>query len=256
MLAGALLFLKVAQIVLYASLAFRLYLSGLSVIYRYLTAFSVFEMLRVATAAVLPYGTNLYTAFYVITQPIAWIFYSLITLEVYQAVFRSKRGIASFSRRVIPVAVGLSVLLAMGTLLLQPHPDSPYFNLEIYFAVERAVNFSLLCFVLLLIGFLTWFPVPLARNALVHSAVFSLYFGVKAVAVLARTLLGPAVTDRANVAVLCVSVVSLTLWTMLLRRSGEEARVRTGYRRNSVDEERLMHQLESINRTLLRSAKE
>jgi hypothetical protein len=193
---------------------------------------------------------------YFFTQPGVWLFHALMMLEVYQVVFRSQPGISVFSRRVISAAVLLAALLAMGTLFLKPPPDSPYALLESYLAIERAVNFSLFCFVLLLIAFLAWFPVPLARNALVHSAVFSLFFGVKAVALLARTMLGPDITSAASTAVLCVSLVSLGLWASLLTSAGEQVRVRSSYRRDAVDEERLLNQLEMINRTLLRSARE
>jgi hypothetical protein len=79
---------------------------------------------------------------------------------------------------------------------------------------------------------------------------------VKALAVLARTVVGPEITSVASAAVLCVSLVSLTLWFVLLTAEGEVARVRAGYASSGIDEQRLLQQLENINRTLLRSAKE
>jgi hypothetical protein len=255
-LSAVLLVLSLAQIPGYALLGYKLYSTGLWSVYRYLTAFAVFDLIRVVVAAILPRDTDAYGYFFFATQPVVGLFYALMTLEVYQAVFRTQRGIAAFSRRVISVAVAISIVLAMSTLFLKSDTDSPYLLLESYLALERAIDFSLLCFVLLLIGFLMWYPVPLARNALVHSAIFSVFFGVKALALLARTLVGPEVTLLASLAVLSVSLVSLTLWFVLLTAAGEEVRVRAGYARSGIDEERLLQQLENINRTLLRSAKE
>lgn len=249
----ALLLPLLLQVPGYALLAFKLFRIRLSGVYRYLTAFVLFDLVRVVVSSFLPRNTDLYGYFYLCTQPVMWLLYALMTLEVYQIAFRSQRGIARFSRRVISFAVVVSMAVALATLFLRSHSDSLF---ESYLALERAVNFSLLCFVLLLIAFLTWFPVPLARNALVHSGIFSLFFGVKAISMLVRTLGGPAVNPYTNVAVLVASVLSLTLWLLLLTTAGEQAQVRAGYRRSDIDQERLMSQLELINTTLMRSAKD
>jgi hypothetical protein len=256
MLSAVLLILSLAQVPVYGLLGYKLYRTGLSSVYRYLTAFVIFDLIRVVIAAIIPRDTDAYGQLYLFTQPALWLFHALMMLEVYQVVFRSQQGISLFSRWVISIAVVVSAVLAMGTLFLKPLPDSPYGLLETYLTVERAINFSLFFFVLLLIGFLAWYPVPLARNALVHSTIFSLFFGVKALALLVRTLAGPDVTRAVSTAVLCVSIASLGLWVLLLTSAGEQVRVRSGYRRDALDEERLLHQLETINRTLLRSAKE
>jgi hypothetical protein len=237
----------------YAVLAFRLFRTGLSGVYRYLTVFVIFDLLRVGIASSLRSATDLYAHFYLFTQPFVWLFYALMTLEVYQNAFRSQAGIARFSGRVISCAVAVSTAIAVASLFLSSHSESVFEN---YLALERAINFSLLCFVLVLIAFLSWFPVPLARNALVHSWVFSLFFGVKAVSMLIRTLAGPEVNAATNVAVLVTSVFSLALWAILLTAAGERVQVRAGYRRSGIDQDRLMNQLELINRTLLRSAKD
>jgi hypothetical protein len=251
-----LLILSLAQAPVYALLGYKLYRTGLWSVYRYLTAFVVFDMVRVIVAAIVPRDTDAYGHLYFFTQPGVWLFHALMMLEVYQVVFRSKQGIFDFSRLVISTAVTVAAVLAMGTLFLKPLPDSPYMLLETYLTVERAINFSLFCFVVLLMGFLAWYPVRLPRNALVHSAIFSLFFGVKAVALLARTMAGPDITRAVSTAVLCVSLASLALWFFFLNSAGEQIPVRSSYRRDPVDEERLMRQLEMINRTLLRSAKE
>jgi hypothetical protein len=253
---GVLLILSLAQAPAYALLGYKLYKTGLWSVYKYLAGFAVFDLMRVVIAAAVPRGTDAYALLYLFTQPGVWLFHALMMLEVYQVVFRSQRGISVFSRRAISAAVLLAALLAIGTLFLSPSADSPYGLLESYLVIERAINFSLFCFVLLLIGFLAWYPVPLARNALVHSAVFSLFFGVKALALLARTVVGPEVTPAASAAVLGVSLISLGLWCFLLTSAGEQIHVRSSYRRDAVDEERLLNQLEMINRTLLRSARE
>jgi hypothetical protein len=122
--------------------------------------------------------------------------------------------------------------------------------------VERAVNFSLLCFIILLVGFLTWFPVPLSRNALVHSTVFCLYFALRAGVSLARAGLSQDVDSLLNVAVLGASVLSILAWMFGLTEHGQEVEVRSGLKRHGGEEERLIQQLESLNRSLIRSARD
>ena len=252
---AALSALNILQVVGFGALTARLLLSGLASTYRYLTIRAAFECLRVGIAYYIPKKTELYAHYYFATQPILWILDVLMLLEVYTTVFNAQKGIATFSRRVILIAMAISAGLALVTFAFRPASTLSE-TLAAVATLERAVNISLLCFIILLIGFLTWFPVRLSRNTLVHSTVFSVYFALRAIVSLIRTSIPMDLWLALNIIVMSASVLSILVWILRLTVHGEQVTVRSGLRRDAVDQERLMEQLESINRSLLRTARE
>ena len=247
--------LNIVQMVGFGALTAKLLWSGLASKYRYLTARAAFECVRVGAAYFIPKKTMLYAHFYFATQPLLWTLDVLMLLEVYTAVFNHQKGIASFSRRVILFAMVLSAGLAALSFVFQP--SSPLSEtLAIVAVLERAVNISLLSFIVVLVGFLTWFPVRLSRNTLVHSTVFSVYFALRAIVSLVRTSISQDVWLTLNVVVLSASVSSILIWIIRLTQQGEQVTVHSGLPRDAVEQERLMQQLETLNRSLLRSARE
>jgi hypothetical protein len=100
-----------------------------------------------------------------------------------------------------------------------------------------------------------WFPVPLKRNIVVHSLVFFLYFISKALALFFRNTLGPSAVDLVNLAVTCTAVACLMIWIFFLSREGERQEIKQRIQWNPDSEKRLLHQLDSINASLLRSAR-
>jgi hypothetical protein len=123
------------------------------------------------------------------------------------------------------------------------------------FAAERWVISSLVMLLLGITGFMLWFPVPLKRNIVVHSLVFFLYFVSKALALFFRNTMGPTALDFVNLAVMCTSAACLMIWIFFLNREGERREVKHRIRWDSDSEKRLLHQLDSINASLLRSAR-
>lgn len=243
------------QVMAYLALALRFVQLGLSPIYRYFVVFMVVEAARLALFAALPRGSDLFAYCYFVSQPVLWVFHALITLEVFQIALRNYPGIATGSRYLIAACLGAAVVLAGATLAVElpVHPNS--ITLESFLAFERAINVSLLCFVGLLVFGLSWFPVPLTRNALVHAGVFSFFFAAKGALVFSRNLLGPDFNDTANRILLAATLISLALWAAFLTKSGEFRKIKSGYKRSPLDETRLLSQMEAINRTLVGSAK-
>jgi hypothetical protein len=253
---AALSALNILQVLGFGVLTAKLLSSGLARTYRYLTIRAAFECLRVGIAYSMPKNTETYAHFYFATQPILWILDVLMLLEVYTAVFNGQKGIATFSRRVILGAMVVSATLAMASFAFRPAAAPLSETLAVVAALERAVNISLLCFIAVLIGFLTWFPVRLSRNTLVHSTVFSVYFALRAITSLIRTSISLDLWLALNIVAVSASVLSILVWIIRLTPHGEQVTVRAGMRRDAVEQERLMEQLESINRSLLRTARD
>jgi hypothetical protein len=128
--------------------------------------------------------------------------------------------------------------------------------LEVFFVAERGVLFALAVLILLLGGFLAWFPVVLPRNVAVHSMLFSAYFLTKAAAILVRNISQTPMGQASSIAILVISNVCMLLWIVLMRRAEEFATVTVGNPWSRAREEELVGQLRAINSTLARAGRE
>jgi hypothetical protein len=117
-------------------------------------------------------------------------------------------------------------------------------------AAERGVFLALVIFILLIVWFLTRYPVPLSRNVVVHTVIYSVFFLCEALGLLWRTLLGFNVTATYSVVSTAISSACAVAWCILLSARGEEVRVQTPVR--PLSEERILQQLDDLNRTLLK----
>lgn len=248
--------LNILQVCGLGILALRLWRSGLSATYRYLTLRSAFECARVFATFFIEKRSEAYALTYLATQPVLWTLDALVLLEVYTRVFNTHKGIASFSRKVIPAAMIISVVTAGASFAFKPAVASEFAILDMSASLERGVNISLLCFIILLVGFLAWFPVPISRNTFVHSTVFCFYFASRAGAFLFRMTVPQDAWPILSLALVSASLISVLVWVFGLRPAGEAVTLRSGLHRTSVDQARLIEQLEAINRSLMRTARE
>jgi hypothetical protein len=103
----------------------------------------------------------------------------------------------------------------------------------------------------LIVWFLTKYPVPLSRNVVVHTVIYSVFFLSDALVLLWRTLLGYHVTFSINVVATAISSTCAIAWWLLLSAKGEEVQVR-GPQLRPDSEERILQQLDLLNATLLK----
>lgn len=246
-----------AQLVAYTVLTFRLFSTKLNSVYRWFSAYILYELARVILFGFMNPRTNLYTAIYFVTQPITWCLYLLVILELYQLVLRNHPGIAKFGRRAVLIGLSVSTAISLATLFLDlQHPSPMYVRIATYVLIERLIVSSLLLFLLLLTAFLTYFPVPVNRNTVVHTRIFACYLTVKAALLIFRNMIvRDELAAMINLVVQLLSTACLVAWSVLLTRSGESVERRRPSGRDREAEERLIAQLDAINSTLLGSAK-
>jgi hypothetical protein len=242
--------LTVVEMVLLALLALNLWRTGLFRTYHALFYYSLIELCRTAaTVGISPY-TKLYGYIYFLTQPVIWILYALMTLEMYQTALSSFPSIASTSRRVISWWLVGALVLAVASLALGTSTDASWPILETFLVVGRVINTSLFLFVIGLAATLFWFPVPLSRNALVNASAFTFFFAACTGAMLGRNIIGPEFRSLASTALLTASIATIVVWRLFLTPEGEENRIYSGFHRDKETAERLIGQLETLNRTL------
>jgi hypothetical protein len=248
------LYLTIIQIVSYSLVLMNLFRSGLWRRYRYFCLYIAFEMLRVPTMLAIPFRSQLYGRLFFATQPIAWILFVLVVLELFQLVLRNHAGIATLGKKALTWSLVLSVVISGATLLIELQeirPESAF--LVNFILLDRLVMSSLLVLLLCLIVFLTYFPVPLVRNIRVHASIFSAYFAVRTSVLFVVTLFGLETVRVVNIVGQMLAIACLLSWIFLLKPTGETVPVRQ--RPSSEQEARLLAQLEALNETLLRSAR-
>jgi len=234
----------------------RLYSAGLQRIYRFFFASLVFALLR--SFALLPFGPRklAYYRIWVGTEPILWLAYVLVVFELYSLVLKRYRGIYSLGRMFFFAAVAASTVISALTLLPTMAGALAKNHLLYYYAlIERGLFTSLAVFLLLLLILVTWFPVPLSRNLLIHCSLYSVYFFVYNVIDLFWHLGGAGVAYWTNMAKVAVALACYFCWAFFLSRSGEDRTAPLHLGRSPIEEKRLLGQLEGLNATLLRTAR-
>ena len=247
-------FLLLVSMVGYVILLFRLRASGLYKIYRWFFLYIFFQLVR--GAAMFPFRptTTLYGWLFILSEPVLCVLYTFVVLELYSLVMQKYSGIAILARRLVLWALAAVVALSLVALApdLSAGPDR-YPWLALVYIIERAIVFSLLLFLLLIAGFVAWYPVPLPANVTIHNVVFAAYFLSKNVGLLIRNLTGYEATYAVSTAFQAVACVCLAVWIAKLRKKGEEMRIVVRSRFRREDEERLMAQLSALNNTLARA---
>ena len=252
-----------------ATLLVRLWVIGLHRIYRCFAAYLLFAVVRDLFLLGLPwalrllegrpnrpFANNAYAYFWLATEPMAWVFYVLVVLELYSLILQNYKGIASLGRWVLLAGLATAVIISVMTLSadLSGAPDrSPL--LRHMLVIDRGVVSSLVIFLLFISFFLAWYPVPLNRNVVVHSIVYAGYFLSMALVVLLRNVVGSGVTQTVNILASCVTVVCLLVWIRFLTLAGETVKVRMRPQFAADQEQALVDHLSAINSTLLRASR-
>ena len=238
-----------------ALLSARLYFSGLNRRYRAFFLFMVFFTLQNTAFVVVASKSDAYQKFWVLTEPIEWLFYVWIVLELYSLVLQDYQGLYTAGRWSLIVAVCLA-LLASGFSLVVPSQATRQGHLMAYYYVaERAVYFSLVVFLLTMLALLMRYPITLNRNVIVHSVVFSVYFLSNTAIFLLLSTRGFGAIRIAIFATQAVNLGALGTWLAMLNKAGEQRRQRLHPARLPGREEQLIGQLNSLNMALMRAAR-
>ena len=245
------LVLIIAQAALLITLIARLWSADLYRIYPFFFSYLLAELLRTVVLSFIPFKGPAYPSFWVSTELIVDCFYALIVVELYRVVLRDLHGIATTSRRYI---TGTVVAATLASLVLLRLEETPKNLVSATLVVDRAIVFSLVIFILLVSGFLVYYPVRLSRNVVFYSIGYAVYFLTKATALFVRTL-GHYVAPQIGTALLIVSSVCLLFWILTLTKQGELLTVVIGHKWKSGDEARLLSKLKDINAHLVAAGK-
>jgi len=233
--------------------ALKLYKTGLYRRYRMFFLLFLFRVPNTIWPLLVDFHSQSYEKFWILTEPIVWVLYILVVFELYRLVMEKHRGLYSLGRWILYVAVPVAVFISILTLIPHFKPTTPQHSrmLGYFFAIEHGVDFSLVIIILLILVFLSRYPVHLSRNVLVHVALYSIFFLCETLSVVLASVFG--VHIYADVALLRTGIASACgfAWFFLLTRKGEE--VETNVPLFGADyERRALQQLDALNATLLR----
>jgi hypothetical protein len=245
-----------AVIACHAVLVARLLILRLHLRYKWFFCYLVIRLARSLLLASLNHFRNVYGWTYVLSEPLIWVLYVLVVLELYTLVLKDYPGIRSLSRWVLIFGLAASTILSVLSLVVDLSGAPPRYPILLYVSVmERGVVTSLVFFLLLITGFLVWYPVSLCRNVVAYYLGYAVAFLASSLALLVRNVAGHTVTRPLSTALQAVELACLVFWIAALNRRGESVPTVLGHRWRPEEEEHLVGQLDAINQSLLKAAR-
>jgi len=176
-------------------------------------------------------------------------------VELYKLVLEKYKGLYTLGRWAVYVSLAVSVTISIISLLPRIQPSMPQPSKIMFYmlATERGVNTGLAIFIVLILCFLSLFPVKLSRNVRVHALVYSIFFLSHTFVTLMRSLFGLHLADTVNTVLLGITAASVVAWLTLLRATGEETQSAPALYGHEEESRLLMH-LDSLNAALLRAS--
>jgi hypothetical protein len=235
--------------------AVRMRRSGLHRRYRFLFAYLLFQVPYSIPPATMSLGSRGYFWFWLISEPINWMFEILVVRELCGLVLERYRGLCSLGRWSMYGGVALSAAISLATLL--PRIPSAVTRrsmlLSYYFGGDRGVNLALAIFLLLMMFLASRYPVPLNRNVVLNAVMFTVLFFGNTLASLLRTIFDLRVAVVMDVGLTASTALSLIVWFFAFTPGGETNRLELAHFRPE-DEARILQRLDRINRLMLRLA--
>jgi hypothetical protein len=238
-----------------ALMVLKLYRTGLYRRYPIFFAFFIFRIPNNIWPLFLDLSSPLYQKVWVLTDPVGLGFYVLMVMELYKLVLDKYKGLYTLGRWALYVSLAISVGTSAISLLPRIKPSMPQSSKVMFYvlATERGIDTALAIFIILILCFLSFFPVKLSRNVRVHALVFSIFFLSNTFVLLMRSLFGHRMADVVNTSLLGVTAASVVAWLTLLRTAGEDLPpVPAAF--GPEHETRLLSHLDSLNAALLRAS--
>jgi hypothetical protein len=244
--------LQVVSLIGASLLCFKLFKTGLWKRYPVFFWYFTFRIPDSIWPLFLKADSSFYQHLWMLTEPVAWLFHILVVFELYRLVLEDHKGIYTLGRWAMYASLAIAIPISILSLI--PHftihtPDKTrYMGYE--FATSRGIDFSLALFLLLILFFLSRYPIKLSRNVVVHAALYTILFFSDAFAVFLRTFKIVA-TETLNIVVIGVYCACIVAWLILLSPRGEVAQAHLP----SISprrEKNALRQLESLNATLLK----
>jgi len=228
--------------------AVRLGAAGLAGRYPALT---LLLLLHAARSFLLIYYQSNYSTYawvYVFTTPLMHAMHVWAGLEIYRHVFEAYSGLSVLGRRSLALAAAAGTILAFGYV----HAGSrvagePFPVLRFVLLFEASIACVVLFFLVTLIGFMLWFPVPLRRNVMGYAAGLCVSLAMVCAGVAMRVFAGHETRSLASTVIVAASAVVYGYWAVTFGQAGERTLSEGALPRSPDDQARLLNQLKALN---------
>jgi hypothetical protein len=235
-------------------LLWRLVQCRLYRIYRSLFWYWLIQAVPNVAFLLIPTGTYLYLYTYWAAQTINILMAVFVVQDLYRISLLDYPAVAAFGRRSVGAALALAAVGAAWGITLDATalPKGHYWAIHNFATFERTMNFVILIFLLVISGFLLWFPIKVRRNILVYIFGFVVFAASRSAGLLLSNLLPQKATQPISAVLLGLTFLCLMIWTVGIRPEGERVTATPGYRRDPEAMQRVRRQLDAINATLAR----
>lgn len=230
---------------------------GLYRIYRYFFLFLCTPLLINLPGAV--FGTRSVPFFwtYVVLEPIRNVLYILVVWELFSVIFKNYAGLRSLSRWVMGLA---AIVAPLGFILSIIAKGSQAFRGSVYVPVlvrfERGLAFGLVIFILIMLFFISRYPIKLPRNSIVHCILYSVWFVGDAAILLASGFLPMSMGSHVvNTGQPVLEIACYLGWSLFLSKAGEYQQAQVRRDISPEQEQFLIHELDAINEMVLRAGR-
>jgi hypothetical protein len=255
MLGGSLVFyLQILSLCGSLLLAVKLYRTGFYSRYRIFFCYFIFRVLNGIWPLCLSVHSEAYLRLWVVSEPLIWMFYVGVVLELYRLVLERHKGLYTMGRWALYFGMALSVGLSVLSLFLRIKPAQRSRILPYIVPADRGVTLCLAIFLLLMLFLLSRYPVQLSRNVILHATLYTTFFLSNTLGVILFSVFGIGLYNSISTGLMVVSCACVYSWLFFLSPKGEEVRMNILHF-GPEHEERLLYQLDSLNTTLLRAAR-
>ncbi len=198
-----------------------------------------------------------YYRVWLVTEPMLVIAYTLAVFELYALALARYEGLRTASRRVLVLAMVIATTVSVLSIFpdIQFNATAQDQQFLLINVLRRGLYSSLLVFLVLLVSFITIFPIRLSRNSIVHIILFAVSFLFFTVSSLTVNLQGADVIPIFNLAAALVGVIASMGWFFFLTPAGEGIERTVTSSLSAEQAGVFLDKLQSINDSLANSRK-
>jgi hypothetical protein len=191
---------------------------------------------------------------YVVAAPVTWVAASLAVYQMFSLIFRDFPGLRTAGRWALNGAIALAVIVS-AMILRTPWSWLSFRTKGLYYELvfDRSVHFALAAIIVVLMLFLSRYPLHLDRNTYVASGFFSVVFLAESVTRLIDTMSPSLYANSADNPEIIFVALAFAGWGIMMRSAEEPAPSRAPS--NHVREAELLQQLDALNGILTRSVR-
>jgi hypothetical protein len=242
---------QVIALVGFAFALLRLWHSGLVRRYPYLAIFLVFRVFHYFPYFFLP--ATAYRYFFYADMVPAFLTSMMTVRELIGLILERHKGLYTVGRWAMYACIAVSGVISLLSLLLQGNQTTTWIR-KYVFPIDRGLHLGLLVFLILMMLWLSRYPVHLSRNIITHACLYTSYFLGSTLGTALATFFGVQLGGLAELGRLSVAPVCAWLWFVLLSAKGEEVHMSVP-RFSQEDEERMLFKLDTLNATLLKATR-